>query len=92
MLEKIIGGQIRTIYDKALPEKIIFKVIREDASAYLALNQELDATTSVGTKLMKLQEKEYFNKNYHSEFKDRYAYNYIGLNMKPDELKISHFY
>ena len=88
------GKDSESIYDKALPEKIIFKVIREDASAYLALkNQELDATTSVGTvKLMKLQEREYFNKNYHSEFKDRYAYNYIGLNMKPDGIKNKPFF
>jgi len=88
------GKNSESIYDKALPEKIIFKVIREDASAYLALkNQELDATTSVGTvKLMKLQEREYFNKNYHSEFKDRYAYNYIGLNMKPDGIKNKPFF
>ncbi len=88
------GKNSESIYDKALAEKIIFKVIREDASAYLALkNQELDATTSVGTvKLMKLQEREYFNKNYHSEFKDRYAYNYIGLNMKPDGIKNKPFF
>ena len=88
------GKNSESIYDKALPEKIIFKVIREDASAYLALkNQELDATTSIGTvKLMKLQEREYFNKNYHSEFKDRYAYNYIGLNMKPDGIKNKPFF
>ena len=88
------GKDSESIYDKALPEKIIFKVIREDASAYLALkNQELDATTSVGTvKLMKLQEREYFNNNYHSEFKDRYAYNYIGLNMKPDGIKNKPFF
>ena len=41
---------------------------------------------------MKLQEKEYFNENYHSEFKDRYAYNYIGLNMKPDGIKYKPFF
>ena len=41
---------------------------------------------------MKLQEREYFNKNYHSEFKDRYAYNYIGLNMKPDGIKNKPFF
>ena len=88
------GKNSESIYDKAIPKKIIFKIIREDASAYLALkNQELDATTSIGTvKLMKLQEREYFNKNYQSEFKDRYAYNYIGLNMKPDGIKNKPFF
>ena len=88
------GEESESLYDKAHPEKIIFRVIKEDASAYLALkNQELDATTRIGTiKLMKLQEKEYFNNNYHSEFKDRYAYNYIGLNMKPDGIKYKPFF
>tara|TARA_B100000902_G_scaffold27463_1_gene33055 strand:+ start:318 stop:2096 length:1779 start_codon:yes stop_codon:yes gene_type:complete len=88
------GKNSSTIYNQAYPEKIIFKVIKEDASTYLALkNQELDATTRIGTiKLMKLQEKEYFNNNYHSEFKDRYAYSYLGLNMKPDGIKYKPFF
>ena len=41
---------------------------------------------------MKLQQRDYFNENYHSEFKDRYAYNYIGLNMKPDGIKYKPFF
>ena len=88
------GEKKQSKYNNAYPEKIIFKVIKEDASTYLALkNQELDATTRIGTvKLMKLQNKDYFNENYHSEFKDRYAYNYIGLNMKPDGLKYKPFF
>ncbi len=88
------GSNSESLYDQALPDKIIFRVIKEDASTYLALkNQEIDATTRIGTiKLMKLQEKEYFNENYHSEFKDRYAYNYIGLNMKPDGIKYKPFF
>ena len=88
------GKKSTSLYDQSYPDKIIFRVIKEDASAYLALkNQELDATTRIGTiKLMKLQEKEYFNNNYHSEFKDRYAYNYIGLNMKPDGIKYKPFF
>ena len=83
------GKNDNSIYSKAYPEKIIFKIIKEDASSYLALkNQEIDVTTSIGTiKLMKLQEREYFNNNYDSEFLDRYAFNYIGLNMKPDGIK-----
>ena len=88
------GQNSTSLYNQAHPEKIIFKVIKEDASAYLALkNQEIDATTRIGTiKLMKLQQKEYFTNNYHSEFKDRYAYNYIGLNMKPDGIKYKPFF
>jgi len=83
------GKNDNSIYSKAYPEKIIFKIIKEDASSYLALkNQEIDITTSIGTvKLMKLQEREYFNNNYDSKFLDRYAFSYMGLNMKPDGIK-----
>ena len=88
------GTDGASIYNKAYPDKIIFKIIKEDASSYLALkNEEIDVTTSIGTvKLMKLQEREYFNNNYDSKFLDRYAYNYIGLNMKPDGIKQKPFF
>ena len=88
------GSADSSIYNKAYPEKIIFKIIKEDASSYLALkNQEIDITVSIGTvKLMKLQEREYFNNNYESSFKNRYSYNYIGLNMKPDGIKYKPFF
>lgn len=81
-------------YNKAYPEEIIFKIIKEDASSYLALkNQDIDVTTNIGTvKLMKLQEREYFNNNYDSDFLDQYSFNYIGLNMKPDGLKFKPFF
>jgi len=88
------GVNDKSIYSNAFPDKIIFKVIKEDASTYLALkSQEIDVTTRIGTiNLMKLQEREYFNNNYHSEFKNRYSYNYIGLNMKPDGIKYKPFF
>jgi peptide/nickel transport system substrate-binding protein len=88
------GENDNSIYSKAYPDKIIFKIIKEDASSYLALkNQEIDVTTSIGTiKLLKLQEREYFNANYDSEFMDRYAFSYMGLNMKPDGIKQKPFF
>ena len=88
------GENSESIYNKAYPDKIIFKIIKEDASSYLALkSQEIDVTTNVGTvKLMKLQDREYFNSNYDSDFLDQYSYNYIGLNMKPDGLKYKPFF
>ena len=50
------GAKDTSVYNKAYPDKIIFKIITEDASSYLALkNQEIDVTTRIGTvKLMKL--------------------------------------
>jgi peptide/nickel transport system substrate-binding protein len=88
------GENDSSVYNKAYPEKIIFKVIKEDASSYLALkNQEIDVTTNIGTvKLMKLQEREYFNNNYDSDFLNRYGISYIGLNMKPDGIKFKPFF
>ena len=50
-------------------------------------------TTRIGTiKLMKLQEREYFNNNYDSDFLNQYSYNYIGMNMKPDGIKFKPFF
>ena len=88
------GANDSSLDNKAYPEKIIFKIIKEDASSYLALkNQEIDVTTNIGTvKLMKLREREYFNNNYDSDFLDRYGISYIGLNMKPDGIKHKPFF
>ena len=88
------GAEDTSVYNKAYPDRIIFKIIKEDASSYLALkNQEIDVTTRVGTvKLMKLQEREYFNNNYDSDFLDQYSFSYIGLNMKPDGIKQKPFF
>ena len=88
------GANDTTIYNNSFPNKIIFKIIKEDASSYLALkNQEIDVTTSIGTlKLMKLQEREYFNNNYESDFLDQYSFSYMGLNMKPDGIKQKPFF
>ena len=92
--EFLWGSQESSVYNNAFPEKIIFKIIKEDASSYLALkNQEIDVTINIGTvKLMKLRERDYFNKNYDSDFLDRYGISYIGLNTKPDGIKHKPFF
>ncbi|HRP60844.1 MAG TPA: ABC transporter substrate-binding protein, partial [Vicingus sp.] len=80
--------------DKAYPEKIIFKIINDDAAAYLAIkNQQIDVSTYLGTtKLLKLKNIDYFNENYHAEFMPQYSYSYIGLNMKPDGIEHKPFF
>lgn len=82
------------LYDKAYPEKIIFKIINDDAAAYLAIkNQQIDVSTYLGTtKLLKLKDIDYFNQNYHAEFMPQYTYAYIGLNMKPDGIEFKPFF
>ena len=54
------GEAIKSIYNNAYPEKIIFKIIKDDAAAYLALkSQKIDVSNRIGTiKLMKLQERD----------------------------------
>lgn len=83
------GAGSTNLYDKAYPEKIIFKIISDDAAAYLAIkNQQIDVSTYLGTtKLLKLKGIDYFNENYHAEFMPQYSYAYIGLNMKPDGIE-----
>lgn len=78
-----------SMYD-AYPKELIFKVIQDPTSAYLGVkNQKIDFTQSVGgiSKLMKLQQLDYFNENYNSDFVPSYIYRYVGLNMKPDGIK-----
>ncbi len=70
------------------PDRIIFKIITDDAATFLAIkNQEIDFNTERGgiSKLLKLQKKESFNKNYNSDFIPTYGYTYMGLNMRPNE-------
>ncbi|MFZ5554374.1 MAG: ABC transporter substrate-binding protein [Bacteroidota bacterium] len=68
------------------PDKIIFRIIKDETAVYFAIrNETIDATNRLGlTKLMQLQQHDYFNDAYQSEFSDSYGYNYIGMNMKPD--------
>ena len=88
------GAGSKNIYDKAYPDKIIFKIISDDAAAYLAIkNQQIDVSTYIGTtKLIKLKNIDYFNKNYYAEFLPQYSYSYIGLNMKPDGTEFKPFF
>ena len=83
------GANDVSVYSSAFPDKIIFKIITDDAASYLALKSEdIDVTTRIGTvKLLKLQERDYFNENYDSDFLNQYSFSYIGLNKKPDGIK-----
>jgi peptide/nickel transport system substrate-binding protein len=81
-------------YDN-FPEKIIFKIIEDDAAAYLAIkNQEIDFAENAGeiSKLIKLQKLDYFNENYNSIFSPSFIYRYIGLNCKPNLDKQTPFF
>lgn len=80
------GDQDTSILLQNEPDKIIFKIIKDETATYYAVrNENLDAIPRLGlTKLIRLQQHDYFNENYHSGFVNQYAYNWIGFNMKPD--------
>ena len=88
------GQNDTSIYNAAKPDKIIFKIITDDNSTYYSLkNERIDASTAISTKkFLNLRKNEDFNKNYHSEFLDRFGLSYIGLNMKPDGIKHKKFF
>ena len=77
------------IFEKAYPDKIIFKLNTDANSQKLEFKtQVLDASTAISTKtLLELQEDSVFNANYNSRFTDTYNYAYIAMNMKPDGIK-----
>jgi peptide/nickel transport system substrate-binding protein len=74
-------------YNANYPEKIVFRIIKDGAAAKMSLkNQKVDVTTRLGNSaLLKLQELDYFNEAFDSEFVPEYAYAYVGLNMRPHE-------
>lgn len=88
------GKSDTSIYNTSFPDKIIFKIITDKVSVELALkNETIDVSTAIDTKtLMDLKEREDFNQNYTSDFIDRYAYSYLGMNTKPDGIERKKFF
>ena len=75
--------------EKAYPDKIIFRVNKDDNSTMLEFKtQTLDASCLLSAKnLMALKANAEFNKNYHSTFIPTYHYTYMAMNEKPDGVK-----
>ncbi|MFN8714780.1 MAG: ABC transporter substrate-binding protein [Bacteroidota bacterium] len=83
-----------TIYDASFPEKIIFRIIGDEAAIALEFqNQKIDASYWVSTPgLVELRKKADFNRNYASEFMPNYNYQYLGMNMKPQAVNRKPFF
>ncbi|MEP7265814.1 MAG: ABC transporter substrate-binding protein, partial [Bacteroidota bacterium] len=81
-------------YEKAYPDKIIYKVNRDANAQVLDFkSQAFDASTYISAKtLFDLREDAAFNKNYHSRFMDTYGYTYIAMNMRPDGKQRQQFF
>jgi peptide/nickel transport system substrate-binding protein len=79
----------KNMYETSYPDKIIFKLNKDQNSQILEFkSQALDATTSISTKtLMELQKDDNFNANYNSRFTDTYYFGYVAMNEKPDGIK-----
>ncbi len=92
--DKWWGANSDVIYDKALPERIIFKVINDPNGAGQALrNQTIDVSTAIDTKIfMDLRKEKEFNKNYISTYNPQFSYSYMGLNQKPDGIEYKKFF
>ena len=75
--------------EKSYPEKIIFRVNKDDNSTMLEFKtQTLDASCLLSAKsLMTLKANADFNKNYQSGFIPTYHYTYLAMNEKPDGVK-----
>jgi peptide/nickel transport system substrate-binding protein len=80
------GANDTIVYNHADPDTIIFKAIVEDAAVSLALKkQELDVVTTIGSKAFNdLKQDANFTKNYTTGVTEKYGYNYLALNTKPE--------
>ena len=80
------GDHDTSMYHANYPDEIIYKIVKDDYATKLEFkNQKLDQTNAIATRdLISLQELNYFNKNYYSDFLDQFSYAYMGLNCRPD--------
>lgn len=75
-----------SLYEKALPEKIIFKIVKDPIAQILEFkSQNIDASSTISNKtLIELQQDSGFNSNYNSAFMSTFNYTYAAFNCKPD--------
>lgn len=80
------SGTSASIYETALPDKIIFKIVKDPTAQVLEFKaQNLDGSTTLSNKtLIDLQQDSSFNLNYNSAFVTTFNYTYAAFNCKPD--------
>jgi len=78
-----------SVYANAFPDKIIFRLNRDQNSLALEFKaQTYDLSTFFSTRnLIDLQKDVSFSRNYHTGFVPTYNYSYLAMNMKPDGIK-----
>ena len=80
------SGAATSIYETALPDKIIFKIVKDPTAQILEFKaQNLDGSSTLSNKtLIELQQDSSFNLNYHSAFVSTFNYTYAAFNCRPD--------
>lgn len=88
------GDNDTSRYNANHPDKIVFRIIKDAAATKMALkNQKVDVGVNIGNStLIKLRSLDYFNEAFDSEFVPEYAYAYLGLNMRPEEVGRTPFF
>lgn len=81
--------KLNGLFDKAYPDKIIFKLNRDPNSIMLDFkNQVFDASTLLDAKsLAELEKDSNFVRNYNFRYIDTYNYSYTAFNCRPDGIK-----
>ncbi|MFM7079805.1 MAG: ABC transporter substrate-binding protein [Bacteroidota bacterium] len=83
------SDQSKSHYEKAYPDKIIFRINKDPNSQLLEFKQmTYDGSNSVSAAtLSSLLSDSNFVKNYHAKFTDSFSYSYIAMNNRPDGVK-----
>jgi peptide/nickel transport system substrate-binding protein len=79
--------------EQALPERIIFRIIRDMEPTVLAFKkQQIDFSSELSSvALSKLKKRDYFNDNYDAEAIESFTFTYMGLNMRPEGGRTPYF-
>ena len=79
--------------EQALPDRIIFRIIRDMEPTVLAFKkQQIDFSSELSSvALNKLKKRAYFNKNYDAQALESFTFTYMGLNMRPEGGRTSFF-
>lgn len=72
--------------EQALPDRIIFRIIRDMEPTVLAFKkQQIDFSSELSSvALNKLKKRNYFNENYDAQALESFTFTYMGLNMRPE--------
>jgi peptide/nickel transport system substrate-binding protein len=91
--QHIKADSTRRSREQALPDRIIFRIIRDMEPTVLAFKkQQIDFSSELSSvALNKLKKRNYFNENYDAQALESFTFTYMGLNMRPEGGRIPFF-